>query len=281
MRERPARASTAGTAYLELRKLARSTNRPTHELLQLYGLEGFLDRLGGSVYRDSCVLKGGVLLAAFGNRRPTRDVDLAGKLPANASVIRSIVNEILVVPVDDGLAFDLSETSVDKIREDADYPGFRAKVLGQLSTAVIRFHVDINIGDPIWPAPIPVILPGLLDREAVVLHGYSPELILAEKIVTALQRGRANTRWRDFLDIASLARTEIDSETLSEAIRRVAEHRSTPIVPLATALDGFPGIAQARWFAWRRKQNLAEAPVEFETLLGEVSALIDPILREL
>ena len=33
------------------------------------------------------------------------------------------------------------------------------------------------------------------------LRGYPVEAVLAEKIVTAGQRGTVNTRWRDFADI--------------------------------------------------------------------------------
>lgn len=45
--------------------------------MQLYALEGLLDRLSRSPHARSLVLKGGALLAAFDARRPTRDIDLA------------------------------------------------------------------------------------------------------------------------------------------------------------------------------------------------------------
>ena len=77
------RGTPAGDAYLDLKSQARRTGRPTQELLQLYVLEGFLARLATSDLRNRLVLKGGVLLAAFGSRRPTRDVDLAGLDVAN------------------------------------------------------------------------------------------------------------------------------------------------------------------------------------------------------
>lgn len=35
--------------------------------------------------------------------------------------------------------------------------------------------------------------------------GYPRVMVLAEKIVTAIQRGTANTRWRDFVDIVALS----------------------------------------------------------------------------
>lgn len=115
----------------------------------------------------------------------------------------------------------------------------------------------------------------------LTLDGYSAELVLAEKIVTALQRGTANTRWRDFVDIAALSRTVINVDRLRESIRRVADHRSTPIITLAEALDGYADIAQPRWAAWRRKQQLAATPEEFALLLTEVTEFVDPVLRSL
>lgn len=68
----PSRHSTSGRAYIDLQKKARADGRPVQELFQLYILETFLDRLSRSADRDNFVLKGGVLLAAFGERRPTR-----------------------------------------------------------------------------------------------------------------------------------------------------------------------------------------------------------------
>lgn len=75
---RVTRGTPSGDAYLDLQNEARRTGRPTQELLQLYVLEGFLAQLAVSSARESFVLKGGVLLAAFDSRRPTKDVGLAG-----------------------------------------------------------------------------------------------------------------------------------------------------------------------------------------------------------
>jgi hypothetical protein len=69
--------SVAGARYLDLQRIARQTGPPTDELIQLYALECFLDRLTRSVFARNLVLKGGVLLAALDARRPTRDIDLA------------------------------------------------------------------------------------------------------------------------------------------------------------------------------------------------------------
>lgn len=73
----PARDTAAGSAYNDLRNLARRQGRDPAEFFTLYALEGFLARLAGSEHAQDFVLKGGVLMAAFAARRPTRDIDLA------------------------------------------------------------------------------------------------------------------------------------------------------------------------------------------------------------
>lgn len=83
MTVRPTRETVEGRAYLDLQNLARRTGRPTDELHQLYALEGFLDRLTRSTHVDQFVLKGGVVLAAYNSRRPTRDVDLSASAISN------------------------------------------------------------------------------------------------------------------------------------------------------------------------------------------------------
>jgi hypothetical protein len=104
-----------------------------------------------------------------------------------------------------------------------------------LSTFVVQFHIDVNLGDPLWPTPEEVDVPRLLGGASIRIRGHRVELILAEKIVTAIQRGTANTRWRDFVDIAALAHLDVNDGALVESIRRVAEFRQVPIRPLRTS----------------------------------------------
>lgn len=281
MTQRPTRATPGGRAYLDLRKAASAAGRPTDELLQLYALEGLLDRLSSSPHADRFVLKGGVLLAAFDARRPTRDVDLAAvDLTNDVDDIRTLVNEILAVARDDGLEFDPTATTAAAIRDDDLYGGVRTTVHGSLSSFVVQFHIDVNLGDPLWPTPEEVDVPRLLGGAPIRMRAYRIELILAEKIVTAIQRGTANTRWRDFVDIAALAHLDVDDGALVESIRRVAEYRQVPIRPLRDVLSGFPEIAQQRWAGWRRKQGLAATtPAIFGDLIEGVIAFADPLLR--
>lgn len=280
MTARPTRATIGGTVYLDLRKTARATARPTDELLQIYALEAFLDRLGRSPHADRFVLKGGVLLAAFDARRPTRDVDLAGVAVADDLVeIHGVINDVVRVVIDDGLELDPATTTVESIREGDAYGGARVHIHGMLSTAQVHFHVDVNIGDPLWPLPERIELPRILGGSTLAVLGYRIELVIAEKVVTALQRGTANTRWRDFVDLAALSRLQPDHGAVVEAIRRVAAHRGAAIQPLSEVLVGFAPLAQRRWTAWRRKQRLTDTtPPSFADLLDDVVRFADPFL---
>lgn len=104
---RPSRGSAGGRAYLDLQARARREGRPTDELLVLYILERFLYRLSVSGHRSRLVLKGGMLLAAFDERRPTADVDLLATAVANdVETISAVVREVLAIDVDDGVVFE-------------------------------------------------------------------------------------------------------------------------------------------------------------------------------
>lgn len=248
----PSRANSAGRAYLDLRAKARGDRRPVDELLQLYVLESFLARLAESRFADQLVLKGGVLLAAFGERRPTRDVDLqAEALDNDADNVRTIICEVANLRLDDGVAFDVDGATAAVIRDEDAYSGVRVTLKAELATARPHFHVDVNVGDPITPAAQELHLPRLLGGE-VVVRGYPLVMVHAEKIVTAVARGTVNTRWRDFADIYLLSRRHsLAGADLAGSVRQVARHRQVELVPLARVLDGYGEIGQARWAAWR------------------------------
>ena len=276
----PSRAAPAGRAYLDLRTKARGDRRPVDELLQLYVLESFLARLAGSRFANQLVLKGGVLLAAFGERRPTRDVDLqAQTLDNDEENVRAVICEVAARHLDDGTLFDVDGATAVVIRDEDAYSGVRVTMKAELATARPHFHVDVSVGDPITPAPQDLHLPRLLGG-GVVVRGYPLVMVLAEKIVTAVARGRVNTRWRDFADIYLLSRRHsLAGHDLADSLRRVARHRQIELVLLARVLDGYGEIGQARWAAWRRRQQLEDRlPDQFAEVISAVIMFADPII---
>lgn len=119
MKPKPSHASISGTTYLALQRLARAQKRPTDELLQLYVLESFLRRLAHSPQRDRLILKGGMLLAAFELRRPTRDVDLlALRTDNDPRSVERLVADVVSVDLDDGVVFLPATIHAAPIRDE-------------------------------------------------------------------------------------------------------------------------------------------------------------------
>ena len=279
--KKPTRATPEGNAYLDLQALAKQRGRPVDEYLTLYALEGFLNRLSQSPRREEFVLKGGVLLAAFDQRRPTRDVDFAViGLDNDVDNILSVLREVAAADVGDGLDIDIGQAAAEVIREDSTgYTGVRVSFPAALASAKVNFNVDVNVGDPITPKPEVIALPRILGGTIQIL-GYPVEMVIAEKLVTAIERGTANTRWRDFVDMYRLSNSRsMAGNVLIESCDTVATYRGATLVPLGAALEGFGETAQARWFAWRNKQKLqAEAPENISELIGDLEVFADPVL---
>jgi hypothetical protein len=278
--QRPTRATTAGRTYLDLQQLGRATGRPTAELLQLYALECLVARIALSTHANSLVLKGGLLLAAFSARRPTQDIDLALRgSNVDAATVLGLVKEIAAMAIDDGIDFAAPEATAEIIREEAIYSAVRVSLPARLATAKLVVQVDVNVGDPIAPDARQVEIPRLLGGSLTTL-GYPLTMVLAEKLVTALERGATNTRWRDFVDVAILARQHaILGDDLLVSLDVVASHRGARLVALSEPLVGFAALAESRWTTWRRKQALSDrTPATFAELLAEVMAFADPAL---
>ncbi|MBC9944770.1 nucleotidyl transferase AbiEii/AbiGii toxin family protein [Leucobacter sp. cx-328] len=282
----PQTENDSDRATLAIRALARAQNADVQELQTLYVLEAFLARLALSEYRDDFVLKGGVLLAAFAARRPTKDIDVrASGVSNDERAVLERVRAIADLTVEDGVRFDSASLAAVTIRDgDAeDYSGVRVKMVGFVGKSRLTIGIDVSFGDPIWPAPRDIDLPRLIDLglPAVRLKGYPLVMVIAEKVVTAMHRGAGNTRWRDFADVYLLMRSHaFSAEQIRAAVIVVAEHRGTKVSALLPTLEGMPRRAQPKWKAWRRRIGReADLPEQFAEVLSGVASFIDPIAR--
>ncbi len=118
----------------------------------LYVLERFLFRLARSAHRSNLILKGGMLLAALEERRPTRDVDLLAQAVDNdIEAVGELVRDVLAVPVDDGVEYDTDGMRAETTRDLDPYPGMRIVVPASVQRARQPLRIDVNIGDPVTP----------------------------------------------------------------------------------------------------------------------------------
>lgn len=251
---------------------------PTQEYLVRHLLESFLDRLVRIGHSSDFALKGGVLLAIYGVRRPTKDVDVSAISAAvTPEHLALIVSRIAEQPSDDGVAFDIKSLTIQEIREHADYPGFRLRVRASIGPWQGNATWDVSTGDPIIPAPRAVSLDRVLG-EPLQLLGYAAETVIAEKAVTILERGITNTRWRDYVDLTQLCRQGFDPQELRRAAEAVARYRGVVLEPIGPHLEGYGVIGQSKWVAWRRKAGLEEiCEAKLDDQVSLVAHFIDPI----
>ncbi len=277
--------TSGASRFAHIQNQARANGQNLSELARLYTLEGMLARLEASDYADDFVLKGGVLLAAFALRRPTKDIDLeATRIANDAEDVAGRVREIAAIVLDDGIEFNFDSIRAEIIREGDEYQGIRVKLIGLIGRSENVIGLDISFGDPIWPAPQRIDVPRVLgmDQSAPIsILGYPLVMVVAEKVVTMIQRGSANTRWRDFADVIAIAARHTMSETdLLSALTTVATHRRAVLEPLLPALESMPPTAQPKWAIWRLNQARRDSiPESFSDGLNQIAAFIDPVVR--
>ena len=270
--------------YIEFQRLGRELGRPTDELLTLYAMEAFLARVAESPFAGQLVLKGGMLMSHLAERRPTRDIDLqAMALPNSTDAVRELVVDVAAIDLSDGIMFEMDDVTIEEIRETATYQGVRAAFDARIHTAHLRLKVDVSFGDPIEPGPERTELERIHPGDApLVLLSFPLTMVLAEKTVTAIARGSANTRWRDFADILAITRSNtIEGNEAWASIVAVAKHRQVELYPLSAIADEFVAAAGGRWEIWHRNQPYeVQAPVDFRDTLLEAARFADIAMSE-
>lgn len=94
-----------------LLNIAKNRDINYQQLIIRYLYERLLYRLSVSKYKNRFCLKGGALLYAFEKEipRPTLDIDFLGmKIKNDVHTIKNVFKEILAIPCDDGIQFDVS-----------------------------------------------------------------------------------------------------------------------------------------------------------------------------
>lgn len=179
-----------------------------------------------------------MLLAALGTRRPTADIDLLALALDNDrdAVVRTVL-EVLDIRFHDGVIFESGRLTAALIRDTEMYAGVRLTVPASLDRARVVLRLDVNVGDPVTPEPIEIDYPSLLAGSFRLL-GYPLATVLAEKIVTMIDRGATTTRERDFADMLLLTRRHpIGAKEFGQALRATALHRRSEMRGLAGLLD--------------------------------------------
>ncbi|MGH3314041.1 MAG: nucleotidyl transferase AbiEii/AbiGii toxin family protein [Streptomyces sp.] len=279
----PTRDTTAGRVYNDLRNLARRNGRSTDEVMVEYVLERFLYRLAMSpLGREHFVLKGGLLLAQFGARRMTRDIDILGRsFPGDDGEIVRRIGVIAATEVDDGVEFDPTTLKTAPIREEGEYHGLRLTMAASVARARLKLQLDVSFGDPVTPGPRTINYPQQLAAESFEIFGYPLATVIAEKLSTAVSLGDLNTRDRDYADLYRLlSLNNLDGGELTAALAATAAHRGITLKPLSTSITDLAERRQTAYAAWRRRQGSAATsyPELFTDVIRQVTSFADPLL---
>jgi len=280
--------NVAASVRQRLLNYARAKGRPFNEVLQYFALERFLYRLGRSLYRRRFVLKGALMFTVWQSSfpRPTRDIDLLGRLDNTVEHVVSAIQAICQEPAaEDGLRFVAESVVGERIIEAANYAGVRVRFTAYLGTARIPMQIDIGFGDPLVPGPSIVRLPTILDFPSPELQGYSRESAIAEKLQAMVYLGEVNSRMKDFYDVWSLAtHFDFDGPILAQAIRETFRWRQTALPPNPVAFsDAFAQDRekQAQWVAFIRRLRLEDAPATLYEAIQVIAAFLQPVIQAL
>jgi hypothetical protein len=218
--------------------------------------------------------------------RPTRDIDLLGRLDNSVEHVVLAIQAICQEPApEDGLRFAAESVLGERIIEAADYEGVRVRFTAYLGTARIPMQIDVGFGDPLVPGPSLVRLPTILDFPSPELQGYSRESAIAEKLQVMVYLGEVNSRMKDFYEIWLLAtHFDFDGSILAQAIRETFRWRQTtlPLTPVAFS-DAFAQDRekQAQWVAFIRRLRLEETPATLHEAIQVIVAFLQPVIQAL
>lgn len=264
--------------------LSQKTGLPFNALLTHFFLETILRKLVHTPHRDFLVFKGGFLLSnQLGiNMRSTIDIDI---LLRNNPLTEENIKEIaLEICASEALPeVQCTFMSIEPIRAQDEYGGFRAKILCRLENIRETIPLDFATGDPITPEPIGYVFRSLFFDDNTSIFSYNAETILAEKLETIYRLGLLNSRSKDFYDVFTIWSTQkdsIDASILSQALQRTFHHRGTELNPgyFVKLLDYIAAdkTILTRWTNWRKGKSYA-ASIEFSVVIYRIKELVSVI----
>lgn len=287
MTERPLK-NIAASVRQRLMNSAKTSGRPFQEVFQYFAMERFLYRLSQSPHAERFILKGALLFNLWGapSSRPTRDIDLLGRLNNSMDALVSVFRDVCQLAVEpDGLAFAIESVAGQAIKEEADYSGVRVTFQAFLENARVPMQIDIGFGDTVVPDAGFADYPTILDHSQPRLRAYPKETVVAEKFEAMVKLGQLNSRLKDFFDLWLLSQQySFDGMTLSSAVSQTFQNRQTAISPQPIALTAVfanDPIKQTQWKGFLRKSRLDTAPPQLTDVIDAIGGFLLPLASAL
>lgn len=273
----------------KLKNIFKNSNLDYEDLLKYFAMERFLYRLGVSKHRENFVLKGALMFTAWNvkNRRITLDIDLLGYFDNKESSIIQVVKDIIDTQVvEDGVKFNPETITSQKLKEGEKYEGVRIKMKAFIGDSRISMMMDFGFGDKIYPGPVKINYPTVLDFPAPEIKGYTIESLMSEKFSAMIEKGEANSRMKDFYDIWLIKKNNLfNKEKFKSALKATFDNRRMElpsgdrILNEILFLEGSP--KQIEWKNFLDNMNIKIAPEKLSDVAMDIESLMKNILAEI
>ncbi len=193
------------------------------------------------------------------------------------------MTDILTNDANDGLFFKTDTIEFENITEGADYQGKRMKVSCYLGNMNTILKVDFGFGDTVYPAPVEMNYPEMLNQGGFLIYSYPLEAVIAEKFNAMIALDTSNSRMKDFYDIYNILKEQDVSETsLAEAIKQTFRNRET-VLPENPAIFSDEFASDSRnlglWQGFLKRMKAEK--IDFRIVLTEIKKHLEPIYRTL
>ena len=265
-----------------IKSIAAKNNADARLLMRIYMMDGFLERLSESKYKDNFIIKGGILVTSMLGvaMRATMDIDTSMKnLNLSVEDAQQVVTEIMNIELDDGVTFSLKRVS--NIMDEMEYPGVRLELDALMGGMTTPIKIDISTGDVITPEAVEYSYDLLVEQRSIRILAYNLETVLGEKLQTILARGIYNTRMRDFYDVFALLETykdQISKQTFVQAFGATCKKRGTEELAgkaeqIIETISKDAALREA-WEQYRKKFKYA-SEISYETVIDSTSRLAE------
>lgn len=265
-----------------VRNKSHGDNAKAMTLIRNFVMERFLERMSLSKYSGNLILKGGLLIASMVglDNRATMDIDTTIR-NYNFSVedAGKMIEDIIAIPLNDGTQFAVK--SVERIMDEAEYPGIRFKLEAVQDTMKTPLKIDISTDDVITPREVNYEYKLMFEERSIPLLAYNLETVLAEKMETIISRGTLNTRMRDYYDLMILNVVKSDAinyADLAKALEATSRKRNSYELLSAPKhileqIKSDTGLME-QWGIYQRKYDYA-ADYHWENIVKNIEQLFE------
>jgi predicted nucleotidyltransferase component of viral defense system len=246
-------------------------------------LERFLARIALSKHKGKLIFKGGFLLSyLIDTDRETVDLDfLLTRLKAKAEGIRTVIEEIARVQIDDGFSFAWS--SIEEMSQPhMEYRGFRICLTAAFGKFRDAIQIDLGVGDDVKPEKRKLKLFSYKGKpmfeEDISLLVYPLESVFAEKLHALVSHGKANSRMKDYHDMLVMVRDKaVEKKALKKAIQTTFGQRERKFrPPIEFSKDELQQL-QKTWNLYRTKQKEAKLPASLQDVYDTINGYLETI----